>query len=334
MHFSIRTAKKQFCLILAVILFASVPAAHASAAAKTPLRKNGRLQVKGARLVNNKGKSVVLKGVSTHGINWFPEYVNPAAFQTLRDSWGVNCIRLAMYTAEYNGYCSGGNKKELRALIDKGVRYATDLGMYVIIDWHTLSDCNPNQYKKEAKSFFKYMAKKYKKHKNVIYEICNEPNGGTQWKDIKSYAKSIIRTIRTYDKKNIILTGTPTWSQDVDLAAESPVKGYSNLMYTFHFYAATHGEAYRAKVENAVKKGLPVFVSEFGISESSGNGRIDKAEANRWIKFLNKNKISRVCWNLSNKDESCALLKSSCRKNGKFKSRDLSPAGKWYKKSK
>ena len=104
-------------------------------------------------------------------------------------------------------------------------------------------------------------------------------------------------------------------------------------MYTFHFYAATHGEAYRAKVENAVKKGLPVFVSEFGISESSGNGRIDKAEANRWIKFLNKNKISRVCWNLSNKDESCALLKSSCRKNGKFKNKDLSPAGKWYKKS-
>ncbi len=333
MHFSIRTAKKQFCLILAVILFASAPAAHVSAAAKTPLRKNGRLQVKGSRLVNNKGKSVVLKGVSTHGINWFPEYVNPSAFQTLRDNWGVNCIRLAMYTAEYNGYCSGGNKKELRALIDKGVRYATDLGMYVIIDWHTLSDCNPNQYKKEAKSFFKYMAKKYKKHKNVIYEICNEPNGGTQWKDIKSYAKSIIKTIRTYDKKNIILTGTPTWSQDVDLAAESPVKGYSNLMYTFHFYAATHGEAYRAKVENAVKKGLPVFVSEFGISESSGNGRIDKAEANRWIKFLNKNKISRVCWNLSNKDESCALLKSSCRKNGKFKNKDLSPAGKWYNKS-
>ena len=110
MHFSIRTAKKQFCLILAVILFASAPAAHVSAAAKTPLRKNGRLQVKGSRLVNNKGKSVVLKGVSTHGINWFPEYVNPSAFHTLRDNWGVNCIRLAMYTAVYNGYCSGGNK--------------------------------------------------------------------------------------------------------------------------------------------------------------------------------------------------------------------------------
>lgn len=330
----VKSARKIICLLLALTLFAAVPALPASAASKTPLKKNGRLKVKGTSLVNSKGKSVILKGVSTHGINWFPEYVNPTAFKTLRDNWGVNCIRLAMYTEEYNGYCSGGNKKELRSLIDKGVKYATDLGMYVIIDWHTLSDANPNKNKKQAKTFFKYMAKKYKNHKNVIYEICNEPNGGTQWKDVKSYAKSIIKTIRTYDKKNIILVGTPTWSQDVDTAAASPIKGYSNLMYTFHFYAATHGDSYRAKVSEALKKGLPVFVSEFGISESSGNGRIDKTEANRWMKFLKKNKISSVCWNLSNKDESSSLLKSSCQKTGKFKSSDLSAAGKWYKKYK
>lgn len=300
-------------------------------AATTPVKKNGRLSVKGTRLVNSQGKAVVLKGVSTHGINWFPQYVNKAAFKTLRDNWGVNCIRLAMYTEEYNGYCSGGNQAELRKLINNGVKYATELGMYVIIDWHILSDGNPVKNKKQAMSFFKYMAKKYKNQNNIFYEICNEPNGGTSWNRIKGYASFVIKIIRKYDKKNIILVGTPTWSQDVDVAADSPIKGYSNIMYTFHFYAATHGDSYRQKVQAAIQKGLPVFVSEFGISESSGNGRIDKNEANKWMQFLKKNKISYVCWSLCNKNESCSLLKSSCSRTGNFKKSDLSKAGLWYK---
>ena len=298
---------------------------------KTPFAQNGRLKVSGAKLVNEKGKEVILKGVSTHGINWFPQYVNSSAFKTLRDQWGVQCIRLAMYTEEYNGYCSGGNKKDLKALIEKGVKHATDLGMYVIIDWHILSDGNPQKNAKEAAAFFKEMSKKYKNQKNVIYEICNEPNGGTQWKQVKSYAETIIKAIRANDKNAIILVGTPTWSQDVDKAAADPIKGYSNLMYTFHFYSATHGESYRQKVQTALKKGLPVFVSEFGISENSGNGRIDKTEANKWIQFLKKNKISYVCWNLSNKNEKSALLKSSSKKTGGFTDSDLSEEGKWFK---
>lgn len=317
-------------MLCCIYLVGTLPVANVSAAS-TPVKKNGRLSVKGTRLVNSQGRAVVLKGVSTHGINWFPLYVNKAAFKTLRDSWGVNCIRLAMYTEEYNGYCSGGNQAELRKLINNGVKYATELGMYVIIDWHILSDGNPVKNKKQAMSFFKYMAKKYKNQNNIFYEICNEPNGGTSWNMIKSYASSVIKTIRKYDKKNIILVGTPTWSQDVDVAADSPIKGYSNIMYTFHFYTATHGDSYRQKVQAAIQKGLPVFVSEFGISESSGNGRIDKNEANKWMQFLKKNKISYVCWSLCNKNESCSLLKSSCNRTGNFKKSDLSQAGLWYK---
>ena len=326
----IRILRILCAMLCCICLMGTLPVENVSAAS-TPVKKNGRLSVKGTRLVNSQGKTVVLKGVSTHGINWFPQYVNKAAFKTLRDNWGVNCIRLAMYTEEYNGYCSGGNQAELRKLINNGMKYATELGMYVIIDWHILSDGNPAKNKKQAMSFFKYMAKKYKNQNNIFYEICNEPNGGTSWNTIKSYASSVIKTIRKYDKKNIILVGTPTWSQDVDVAADSPIKGYSNIMYTFHFYAATHGDSYRQKVQAAIQKGLPVFVSEFGISESSGNGRIDKNEANKWMQFLKKNKISYVCWSLCNKNESCSLLKSSCSRTGNFKKSDLSQAGLWYK---
>ena len=325
------------CMLLCTAVSLAMPI-HAGAAVstqqtkKTPLQKHGRLKVKNGLLVSTKGRSVLLKGVSTHGINWFPEYVNKKTFKTLRDSWGVSCIRLAMYTQEYNGYCSGGDQKQLRELVDKGVRAATELGMYVIIDWHILSDGNPLTHQKEAKAFFKKVSARYKKHKNVLYEICNEPNSGTGWDEIRRYAKTIIKTIRKNDKNAVILVGTPTWSQDVDVAAANPLKGFSNVMYTFHFYAGTHGEAYREKVKTAVEKGLPVFVTEFGICDASGNGALNIEEGDEWIRFLKKNRISFVCWNLSNKNESSALLKSSTTRLDSWKSRELSRQGKWFKR--
>ncbi|MEY8427371.1 cellulase family glycosylhydrolase [Lachnospiraceae bacterium 46-15] len=321
--------KYTFAGLAAILFFLIILPCTVSAA--TPLSAHGRLSVKGAKLVDAKGKEFQLKGVSTHGLSWFPEYVSKEAFQDLRDCWGANAVRLAMYTAEYNGYCTGdaGNRKALKKLIHTGVEAASDLGMYVIIDWHILSDGNPNTYKKESVTFFKEMAKKYKSHKNVIYEICNEPNGGTDWKHIKSYAESVIKEIRRIDKHAVILVGTPNWSQDVDTAAENPLKGYKNIMYTLHFYADTHREAYREKAKRALEAGLPLFVSEFGICDASGNGAVNQTEADKWMKLLNTYGVSYMAWNLSNKAESSSLLKSSCRKKSGWTESDLSKSGKW-----
>lgn len=299
--------------------------------AATPLSAHGRLSVKGTKLVDSSGKTFQIKGVSTHGLSWYPEYVSKAAFKDLRDKWGVNTVRLAMYTTEYNGYCVAGtqNQKTLKSRIDTGVKAATDLGMYVIIDWHTLSDGNPNTYKNQSIAFFREMAKKYKGNPNVIYEICNEPNGGTSWNQVKSYAQSVIKEIRKIDKNAVILVGTPTWSQDVDIAAKSPIKGYKNIMYTLHFYANTHRDFYRSKAEAAIKAGLPLLVSEFGISDASGSGGVNESEGTRWITFLNKHGIGYVAWNFSNKNESCALINSGCSKKSGWTASDLSQSGKW-----
>lgn len=298
-------------------------------AAKLP-----RLKVKGTQLVSAKGKTVQLKGVSTHGLSWYPEYVNQKAFSYMKKNWKINTVRLAMYTSEYNGYCTGdaANRKTLEKRIGQGVQYATKAGLYVIIDWHILSDGDPRTHEKEALAFFKKMASKYKNHTNVLYEICNEPNGGAGWDTIRIYAKKIIRAIHARDKDAVILVGTPTWSQDVDLAAEKPLKDYKNVMYTLHFYAGTHGEYLRKKAQDALDAGLPLFVSEFGISDASGNGGLNKKEGDKWMKFLNKNKISYVGWNLSNKQESSALLKFSVKKTTGWKSRELSDWGKWFVK--
>ena len=180
-------------------------------------------------------------------------------------------------------------------------------------------------------TFFKKMSNKYRKEKHVFYEICNEPNGGVQWKTIKSYAKSVIKVIRKADKNAVVIVGTPTWSQDVDMAAKSPLKG-KNIMYAFHFYAATHGDDLRAKVNAALRSKLPLFCSEFSACDASGNGNYDFSSANKWISLMNRNKISYCCWSLSNKPESASLLKSSCKKTSGFKTSDLSKMGRYIVK--
>lgn len=290
----------------------------------------GRLHVKGTKLVDKKGHEVQLSGVSTHGLSWYPQYVNDKCFAQLHDKWGANVVRLAMYTEEYNGYCSGDakNRSDLKKLIKKGVKLAKKHKMYVIVDWHILSDGNPNSHKKEAKAFFREMSREFKGYNNVIYEICNEPNNGTSWKEIKSYARSVISTIRKNDKKAVIVVGTPTWSQDVDQAAADPIKG-DNIMYALHFYAATHKTDLRNKMTAAINKGLPVFVTEYGICDASGNGAIDKKEADRWIQTMDEYGVSYIAWNLSNKQESSSIIKSSCPKVSGFKKSELSDEGRW-----
>ena len=282
----------------------------------------GRLHVKGTKLVDKKGHEVQLRGVSTHGLSWYPQYVNDKCFAKLHDKWGANVVRLAMYTEEYNGYCSGDakNRSDLKKLIKKGVKLAKKHKMYVIVDWHILSDGNPNSHKKEAKAFFREMSREFKGY--------NKPNNGTSWKEIKSYARSVISTIRKNDKKAVIVVGTPTWSQDVDQAAADPIKG-DNIMYALHFYAATHKTDLRNKMTAAINKGLPVFVTEYGICDASGNGAIDKKEADRWVQTMDEYGVSYIAWNLSNKQESSSIIKSSCSKVSGFKKSDLSDEGKW-----
>lgn len=289
----------------------------------------GALKVEGTRLVDSHGEDVQLKGISTHGIGWFPDYINEECFRQLHEEWNVNVIRLAMYTAESGGYCTDGDKEYLKDLVRSGVSYATQNDMYVIIDWHILSDNDPNMHLEEAKAFFREMSAEYAGYENVLYEICNEPNGGTSWEAIKAYAGEIIPVIRENAGDAVILVGTPNWSQFVDQAAASPITEYENLMYVLHFYAATHKEELRNTMAAAIEAGLPVFVSEYGICDASGNGAIDEGQAGQWVKLMNDYGVSYIAWNLSNKNETSAILNSTCTKISGFTAEDLSQSGRW-----
>ncbi|MCR4838511.1 MAG: cellulase family glycosylhydrolase [Eubacterium sp.] len=300
----------------------------------SPAANWGALQVNGVDLCSESGEKIQLKGVSTFGIIWSEgcENINQEAFKTVQ-SWGANTIRLAVYTeGGYGGYCETSvPRSTLDQTIENGVAYATNLGMYVIIDWHILSDNNPNKYIEEAKSFFEKYSAKYADYTNVLYEICNEPNGSTTWAEVKSYADTIIPIIRKHDDDAIILVGTPTWSQDVDEASKNPVKEKKNVMYVLHFYAAEHKEWLRTKITTARNAGAPVFISECNICNANGDGSVDYSSASEWKKFIKDNNLSFIGWSLCNKDEKAAFIRHDCSKHSGWTESDLTDTGKYYK---
>lgn len=306
----------------------STPAGIPEGGIATP-SNSGKLQVIGAQLSSESGAPVQLRGVSTHGLAWFPQYVNQDFFTQLRQDWGVNVVRLALYTAEYGGYCTGGDKAALEQLVIDGVNYAEAADLYAVVDWHVLADLDPNVHIEDAKAFFDKMSAQFANKNNVIYEICNEPNGSTTWVQIKAYAEVIIPIIRANDPDAVVVVGTPTWSQDVNDATADPL-AFDNVMYTLHFYAATHQQDLRNKLKTAVEAGTPVFVTEFGICDSSGNGAIDYQSAEAWVELMDNLDVSYICWNLSNKDETSAFFKTTCDKTSGFTMADLSDSAKWF----
>ncbi len=282
---------------------------------------NGPLKVRGKDILNQYNEKIQLKGISSHGLQWFDYLITDENIKTMK-SWGANVIRLAMYTKE-GGYIDN------RAMYDtlvKDIDLALANDMYVIIDWHILSDNNPNNHKEEAKEFFNNISTKYRYIPNIIYEICNEPNVSTSWDDIKNYANEIVPIIRK-NSNSIIIVGTPNYSQDVDSVIGNRV-GFENIMYALHFYAGTHKDDLRAKAKKALDDNVPIFVSEWGTSNADGNGGPDLNESNKWIDFINQYNLSYVNWSLADKDEKSALLLPN---NTKISDDTLSESGKYIK---
>ncbi len=280
----------------------------ANAFAEGPVKKWGQLQVKGAQLCDQSGNPVTLRGISLGWHNLWPRFYNEKAVKSLVEDWKVTVVRAAMGVKIEDNYLE--NPQFAMECMTPVIKSAIKNGVYVIIDWHA-----HDLYTQEAKEFFGKMAQEYGKYPNVIYELYNEPVEDS-WDDLKVYAKTVIDEIRKYDPDNIILMGCPHWDQDIHLVAESPIEGVSNVMYTLHFYAATHGDYLRDRLEAAVKGGLPVFVSECGGTEASGDGMLSPEEFQKWVDVMERNKVSWACWSLSDKNETCSMLLPRAKATG------------------
>lgn len=293
------------------------------------INSNGQLSVDSTNLINEKGEIFRLKGMSSHGLMWYPEYINTRSLNTLR-GYGANALRIAMYTDQDRGYVY--NKKESMKSLLQSVENVLGADMYAIVDWHTLKDDDPNIHIEEAKEFFDEISKRYKDEPGVIYEIFNEPNGDTSWEDIKKYSNEIIPIIRANSPDSIILVGTPNFCTDTKSVVNDPLE-YDNILYTYHMYTGSSDGGYKYLIDKALENGLPIFVSEWGLSKEKDNNQIDYDEGVEFLEYLEEKNISWINWSLSNKDEPYSFISSDSDKLSNWSEKDLSSVGKFIKKA-
>uniref|UniRef100_UPI0035197207 cellulase family glycosylhydrolase n=1 Tax=Thermobifida halotolerans TaxID=483545 RepID=UPI0035197207 len=297
----------------------------------TPVERYGRVQVCGTKLCDENGNPVQLRGMSTHGIQWFDHCLTDSSLDALAHDWQADIVRLSMYVQE-EGYETDprGFTDRMHQLIDM----ATARGMYVIVDWHILTPGDPHYNADRARTFFTEIARRHADKTNVLYEIANEPNG-VSWSSIRSYAEEIIPVIRSHDPDSVVIVGTPGWSSlgvsegsgPAEIAAD-PVDA-DNVMYTFHFYAASHRDNYLNALRDAAQM-FPVFVTEFGTESYTGDGTNDYAMAERYLDLMEQEQIGWTKWNYSDDHRSGAVFQpGTCSAGGPWNGSSLKSSGVW-----
>lgn len=292
--------KKAFISLLAIAL---VSIAAISCQPKTSVIPVSQLSVNGTQLVDENGNAVVLRGISYGWHNWWPQFYNKESVQWLAEDWGVDVVRAAMGIHHEEPENTYNAEPEVAVeIVSKVIDGAIESGIYVIIDFHS-----HHLELDLAKTFFAEMATKYGEYPNIIYEIFNEPTRQS-WEEVKAYSEEVIAVIRAIDPNNVILVGNPHWDQDLHIVADDPIENVSNIMYTLHYYAATHGDYLRQRGDYAIGKGIPLFISESAGMEASGDGPLDYEKWKVWRDWAEERKISWITWSVSDKNESCSFL--------------------------
>lgn len=293
----------------------------------TPVAQHGALSVAGPHILDQNGAITSLAGPSFFWSNtgWKQEkYYTAGAVETFAKDWNASIIRVAMGAQGTGSYLEdpAGNSDRVVTLIDAAIAN----GLYVIVDWHSH---HAERDTDVAVSFFTALAEAYGETPNLIYEIYNEPLDTTDWaKTIKPYANTVISAIRKVDPDNLIIVGTPSWDQRVDIAADDPLEGHSNILYALHFYAASHKGGLRKKADYAIEKGLPLIISEWGSVTYNGDGYMDRKSTLEWMAYAKKHQLTHLNWAVSDKDETASMLRPGASPDGGWSAEDLTPSGR------
>ncbi|MCF6436890.1 cellulase family glycosylhydrolase [Pseudoalteromonas sp. MMG022] len=299
-----------------------------------PFNRHGKLSVCGTKLCDKNNTPVQLKGMSSHGLQWYGlnKCLTAKSLQVLAQDWQADIIRLSLYVQE-GGYET--NPQAFTNQVNELIAMASDLDMYVLVDWHQLNPGDPNFNLANAKQFFSDIVSANKARDNVIYDIANEPNG-VNWQRIYDYAVELIPVIREIDPNAVVLVGTHGWStfgasdggsfNDVLL---QPLP-FENIMYTFHFYAASHLDYHRDMLDKASDV-LPVFVTEWGTQNYKGEGDNDFVSAQAYLDLMARKHISWTNWNYSDDWRSGAVFKVGSCAQELYGDEQLKEAGVWLK---
>jgi endoglucanase len=302
-----------FLSLVAIAIGAVAPAT----ADVAPLSVSGNQIRAGGQVASFAGNSLFWSNTGWGG----ERYYNANVVRWLKTDWKSTVVRAAMGVDDDGGFLQdpNGNRNRVKAVVDAAI--AND--MYVIIDWHSH---HAESYRSNAIAFFQEMARTYGTRNHVIYEIYNEPLQISWSGTIKPYAQAVISAIRAIDPDNLIVVGTPSWSQDVDVAAADPIGG-TNIAYTLHFYAGTHGQYLRDKAQTALNRGVALFVTEWGSVNANGDGGVATAETNAWMTFLKSRNISHANWATNDKAEGASALVPGASTSGGWSANQLTASG-------
>lgn len=307
-------------LVGAAPAFAAGPPPDAKPPEGSPVAAHGKLSTRGNTLLDEHGNPVQLRGMSFFWECWMGKYWNKDVVAWLSQDWKVSLVRLAMGVDPAGGYLD--KPEEQKGILQDVVNAAIEAGIYVIVDWHTEK---ANTQLDDATAFFDEMARIYGSYPNVLFETFNEPTTQDWSKDVKPYHEKIVSTIRKHTDSVVIL-GTTTWSQDVDIASQDPVEG-ENLAYTIHFYAASHKQALRDKAIKALARNVTLFSTEWGTCDYTGNGTLDLNETRTWMDFFAEHHISLANWAISDKFEACSSLMPGASSTGGWSVHNLTQSG-------
>ncbi|CAM4290793.1 glycoside hydrolase family 5 protein [Zobellia nedashkovskayae] len=287
----------------------------------TAVEEYGQLRVDGKNMVDENGDPVQLRGMSLFWSQWMGEFYTKETVKWLKDDWNITVIRASMGVEDDGGYLT--NAVIEKAKVFEVIDAAIEEGIYVLVDWHSH---HAEDHVEDAKSFFAEVAEKYGDYPNIIYETYNEPLDVSWEAVLKPYHEAVVAEIRKYDSDNIVVCGTRNWSQGVSEVIGNKLAD-SNIMYTLHYYASTHKEDLRTDAQTALDNDVPLFVTEYGVTEYTGDGFIDIVSVEEWWAFLDANAISWCNWSVADKEENSAALKPGASGLGGWPLSEITPSG-------
>jgi endoglucanase len=284
---------------------------HPGAAVTGPARTTLPLiHVNGSQFVDEKGDTVIFHGMAIsdpdkveHQGQW-----NKSLFQHVKDL-GANVVRIPIHPIAWRERTAAG----YLVLLDQAVEWCSQLGMYVMIDWHSIGNLGMGLYqdpmynttKTETYEFWRTIARHFQGHHTpIFYEIFNEPTlyrgtlGSMSWNEWKGINEKVIRLIRAFDTEKIPLVAGLDWAYDLTPLADDPLD-IEGIAYVVHPYPHKRTPPYEPKWEEnfgfAASK-YPVFATEFSFTLGDEGIRANGAYGAALVSYLEAKRMSWVGW--------------------------------------
>ena len=299
-----------FLLLLTGLVFGKTP--DKTSAATAPL---SRISVAGNQFVTQDGQTIVFRGLNASDPDKLEknDHWDKYYFAEMK-SWGANIVRLPVHP---HAWAERGEEAYLE-LLDQGIQWATELGMYVVMDWHSIGNLRSELFqhprydtdKKQTFEFWRTIAKRYGDNTTVaFYELFNEPTvyngqlGTCTWMQWKELNEEMITIVRANGGQGIPLVAGFNWAYDLTVVKDNPIDA-EGIGYVSHPYPMKRAQPWEAQWTadwGFVKDKYPVILTEIGFSGPEDPGAhipviSDESYGDAITNYCDQKDISYVVW--------------------------------------